>query len=120
MAMRLAIGATRAHDRRHARVSASSVRMTNVISRDALCLQAQSKTMTTLLHNDLSCVHFRVARFGRAARSYESTAHIQRCLAARLASRCDVSTPRAILELGCGTGLLTRRLRERFPDSLLV
>jgi malonyl-CoA O-methyltransferase len=94
--------------------------MTNVISRDALCLQAQSKTMTTLLPDDLSCMHFRVARFGRAARSYESTAHIQRCLAARLASRCDVSTPRAILELGCGTGLLTRRLRERFPDSLLV
>jgi malonyl-CoA O-methyltransferase len=76
--------------------------------------------MTVALPNDLSGIHFRVACFGRAARSYESTAQIQRCLAARLVSRCDLAAPRAILELGCGTGLLTRRLRERFPDSLLV
>lgn len=62
-------------------------------------------------------------RFGNAAGGYERDAVLQRLVAAELAARIrrDHPTPPArILEIGCGTGLLTRALRDAFPDALIV
>ncbi|MDE6270060.1 MAG: DUF452 family protein [Muribaculaceae bacterium] len=59
-------------------------------------------------------------RFGAAAESYENNAEAQGLIARRLASMLDDKDSRAILrrpdahilEVGCGTGILTRRLAE--------
>lgn len=55
-------------------------------------------------------------RFSAAAQTYDRHARPQRSLAH---SVCDVLPeiyPEEILELGCGTGQLTRMLFDRFPD----
>ena len=58
-----------------------------------------------------------VRRFDAAAETYEAAADIQRVAAQHLLERLTSDdTPRAILELGCGTGLLTDGLASRFPD----
>jgi len=60
------------------------------------------------------------ASFGARAPSYELHAGMQRAIAARLASLLpDVAHPR-VLELGCGTGLFSRHLVERYPDGSFV
>ena len=64
-----------------------------------------------------------VNRFARAIATYERQAVVQREAAERLASlmgrELRVLAPR-ILEIGCGTGLLTRRLVSRFAPSEIV
>lgn len=64
---------------------------------------------------------FHALRFGRAAARYEERARVQARMADALlelwGSRPE---PSGILEFGCGTGLLTRRLRARFPDADLL
>jgi malonyl-CoA O-methyltransferase len=54
--------------------------------------------------------------FSRAAASYDEHARHQRRIAARL---CELlpGALRRILELGCGTGILTALLRERYPAA---
>ena len=60
------------------------------------------------------------ASFGARAGSYELHAGMQRAIAARLAALLpDVARPR-VLELGCGTGLFSRHLVERYPDGSFV
>ncbi|MFD0987682.1 methyltransferase [Methyloligella solikamskensis] len=55
--------------------------------------------------------------FGARADSYERHAALQRMVAERLASQLpDLKRPR-VLELGCGTGLLTRHLLDTYPDG---
>lgn len=66
--------------------------------------------------------HHRVrARFSAAADSYDRHAGVQRQAALALAERIArlplPSAPR-ILEIGCGTGLLTRAVSERLPDAI--
>ncbi|WP_395371542.1 dethiobiotin synthase [Komagataeibacter diospyri] len=61
------------------------------------------------------------ARFG-AAQGYEQAARVQRIAARELARRIAThhapgSAPARILEIGCGTGFLTRALRRLFPDA---
>lgn len=61
-------------------------------------------------------------RFSRSAQRYESEAVIQRVAAAQFDSWLAHQIPRSpqrIAEIGCGTGFLTRLLRERFPDCLV-
>ncbi|MGI4957487.1 MAG: dethiobiotin synthase [Janthinobacterium lividum] len=65
--------------------------------------------------------------FGLAATTYEANAALQRLVANRLASRIVEALPHTgsrgllrILEIGCGTGLLTRALRRLLPDALIV
>jgi malonyl-CoA O-methyltransferase len=65
-----------------------------------------------------------VARsFGRAARRYEAHAALQRQVAARLlaaAQDLGLVAPRRILEVGCGTGLLSRPLPQLWPGAELL
>lgn len=56
--------------------------------------------------------------FGRAAQSYDAAAHIQRDGAALLAAdiaRLDLPDRVPILEIGCGTGFLSRLLCHAYP-----
>lgn len=58
--------------------------------------------------------------FGAAADRYDQAATVQRLAAGRLADRIAALPlpPRArILEIGCGTGFLTRALAARLPDA---
>ncbi len=64
--------------------------------------------------------------FGAAAATYDEAASLQRLVAHRLAGRIAAqiahrqqATPR-ILEIGCGTGLLTRALRRLLPRARIV
>lgn len=60
------------------------------------------------------------ASFGARADSYEAHAGLQRDVARKLASLLpDREAPR-VLELGCGTGLLSRHLVARYPDGDFV
>lgn len=64
-----------------------------------------------------------INRFARAVTTYESQATVQRIAAERLADyagrHLHTLAPR-ILEIGCGTGLLTRQLIARFAPSELI
>lgn len=61
-----------------------------------------------------------VQRFNRAAGTYDRYARVQTRLAESLMEMNRRATPpRRILEMGCGTGLLTTRLREAFPEASL-
>ncbi|HKP95092.1 MAG TPA: methyltransferase domain-containing protein [Fibrobacteria bacterium] len=72
---------------------------------------------------------FHPKRFDRAAGSYEAHSRVQDAMAETLiglaapdplaASAPARLSGNGILELGCGTGLLTRRLRARFPGEPL-
>lgn len=57
--------------------------------------------------------------FDRAAPTYDAHADVQKRLALGLAARVE-DAPTSILELGCGTGMLTARLRQRFPGARIV
>lgn len=58
------------------------------------------------------------ARFSKAAKSYEQYADVQQRVAERLVSMLQLDPPPTrILEVGCGTGILTSRLADRFPDA---
>ena len=60
------------------------------------------------------------ARFAARAASYELHAGLQRSIADRLADFLpELERPR-VLELGCGTGLLSRHLVKRYPDGYFV
>ena len=54
------------------------------------------------------------AAFAAAAQRYDEGAHVQRIVACRLAARAGrepIAANADILEIGCGTGLLTREIR---------
>jgi malonyl-CoA O-methyltransferase len=60
------------------------------------------------------------ARFSAAAASYDRAAEVQRRVSHEVIRLLDaVAIVGPILEIGCGTGILTARLRERYPDSVL-
>ena len=64
---------------------------------------------------------FHALRFGRAAARYEAQAGVQARMAEALLTLWgERAAPAGIVEFGCGTGLLTRRLRARFPDARLT
>lgn len=52
-------------------------------------------------------------RFENAAPTYDSNASVQRRMARHIASLLPDPLPAAVIEAGCGTGLLTRELRRR-------
>jgi malonyl-CoA O-methyltransferase len=57
--------------------------------------------------------------FSRAAAHYDSAAHLQREVGARLLEKLTVTAldPQCILDLGCGTGHFQPLLMKAFPDA---
>jgi len=63
------------------------------------------------------------AAFAAAAPRYDEGAHVQRLVAQRLAARAgsaQIAPDADILEIGCGTGLLTREIRQTWPLARLT
>ncbi|HWJ69803.1 MAG TPA: methyltransferase domain-containing protein [Sphingobium sp.] len=63
------------------------------------------------------------AAFAAAVDFYDESADVQRTVARHLAAMAgrERLTPRGqILEIGCGTGLLTREIRRRWPEATLT
>ena len=60
-------------------------------------------------------------RFDRAGASYEAAAEVQRVVATHLAGLCPPRLTGRVLEIGAGSGLLTRQLAPRLaPGGLYV
>lgn len=62
------------------------------------------------------------AAFERASASYESAARLQTQVAGELEQRVDAFgfAPGVVLDLGCGTGRVTRALRRRYRGALVI
>ena len=62
------------------------------------------------------------ASFDRASASYESAASLQARVAAELLERLAVFAfePRVVLDLGAGTGRVTRELKRRYRRALVI
>ena len=62
------------------------------------------------------------ARFNRASATYDQHAVVQQEIGRRLDERFDWLrlSPRRILDLGAGTGQMTRAMRERYPKAEVV
>ena len=61
-----------------------------------------------------------IDRFNQGAFTYDAAADVQINIAAHLASSLKNITPKTILEIGSGTGLLSQHLSELFPTSSLL
>jgi len=64
-----------------------------------------------------------VRAFSSRAASYDDAATLQLTVARRLAGRIETTAaapPRHILEIGCGTGFLSERLAQLYPESDLL
>ena len=61
------------------------------------------------------------AAFDAAAARYDDCAVLQREVGTRLLERLDLVklVPARVLDLGCGTGLHTRALLDRYPQALV-
>lgn len=59
-------------------------------------------------------------RFDRAGATYEAAAQVQACVAARLAALCPPTLSGHVLEIGAGSGLLTRALLPRLAAGNYV
>lgn len=55
--------------------------------------------------------------FSQSAPDYEKHAVLQKEMADELLSMIGGSIPKKILDIGCGTGYLTRKLAEKFPEA---
>jgi malonyl-CoA O-methyltransferase len=62
------------------------------------------------------------AAFDRASAGYEAAAGLQARVAAELLERLTAFefAPRVVLDLGCGTGRVTRELRRRYRRALVI
>jgi malonyl-CoA O-methyltransferase len=60
--------------------------------------------------------------FDAAATTYDEHAFLQREIGDRLLERLDYikQSPARILDIGCGTGYVTRKMRERYADSKII
>lgn len=58
-----------------------------------------------------------INNFNKAAITYEQHAHVQKQAAYQLLSNIENIHPKLILELGCGTGFLTKLIKEKFSSS---
>lgn len=60
--------------------------------------------------------------FNQHANTYEQAAIVQQEIGRRLFERLDYLkiNPRYVLDLGCGTGVLTAQLKKKYPKALVV
>lgn len=58
--------------------------------------------------------------FGEAAAHYDEFADLQRAVADSLLARIAVTTAATVLDLGCGTGYCSGKLRALFPSAQVV
>lgn len=58
--------------------------------------------------------------FSRSAVAYDKYASLQRQMADRLVSMAACLAPLRILDIGCGTGYLTARLAQAFPQAAVL
>jgi len=60
--------------------------------------------------------------FNKASNAYDDNAFLQKEIATRLDSKLDIITSNSdvVLDLGAGTGLLTKKLINRFPKSQIL
>lgn len=58
-----------------------------------------------------------IDRFNQSAATYDSAADLQRSVAGDLASKLEGIRADSILEIGCGTGLLSQELVTLFPTA---
>ncbi len=56
-------------------------------------------------------------RFGKSAKTYDNYAEIQNQVALTLNNQINKSAPENILEIGCGTGLLSTEIVKKYPDA---
>ncbi|WP_096436852.1 malonyl-ACP O-methyltransferase BioC [Alteribacter populi] len=61
-----------------------------------------------------------LSQFNRSVQSYDDHAIIQRKMAERLLRDLETDEPIRILEVGCGTGILTKILQDRFPKAAIT
>ena len=66
---------------------------------------------------DLSRNRIVAARFAKAAQTYERNADLQAHVAERLADLLPAIDRPRVLEIGCGTGFMTRHLLERYQHG---
>ena len=58
-------------------------------------------------------------RFNRAANTYNQSAKIQRISADHVFALASVLSPSLIMDVGCGTGVLTKKLAMHFPSATI-
>ncbi|MEK9727985.1 MAG: methyltransferase domain-containing protein [Candidatus Margulisiibacteriota bacterium] len=58
-------------------------------------------------------------QFDKAAKTYNNYAEIQVISTKKLMSRIDPCNPKSILDIGCGTGLLTKKIARSFPKAAI-
>lgn len=68
---------------------------------------------TTLLNDEAGIKR----RFGNSAQTYDKYAEIQNSVAQSLNNLIAHKTPSSILEIGCGTGLLSTQIVKKFPSA---
>ncbi len=76
--------------------------------------------MSSTSHGNLSRSAAIARKFGARAHLYDANADLQRGVALRLATALPALAAPRVLELGCGTGLLSRQLIERYPDGTFM
>jgi malonyl-CoA O-methyltransferase len=59
-------------------------------------------------------------RFSGSVRTYDSNSSLQNAVAERLCGVLPANGPEVILEVGCGTGVLTRHMIRRYPDCRFI
>ncbi|MCD6039633.1 MAG: putative methltransferase, enzyme of biotin synthesis [Gammaproteobacteria bacterium] len=68
----------------------------------------------------LNTKHKLIRNFNQRADTYTAAAEVQACVAERLATKMSSLQPQTILEIGCGTGLLSQWLVKFFPTASLL
>lgn len=59
-------------------------------------------------------------RFGKALRRYHTMAVVQRRIACELAEEIPSLNPKITVEIGAGSGFLTEKLVEKFPQTFVI